>query len=72
MLALLFNEKRKMQISDVQLLLFYEPLSLARKFEQLPRALGVEFGFRGASNYLKKTKKGEKKALFKFIFIRTC
>lgn len=36
MLALLFNEKRKMHISDVQLLLLYEPLSLAGNLNSCP------------------------------------
>lgn len=36
MFALLLNDKRKMQISDVQLLLFYQPFSLTGNLNGSP------------------------------------
>lgn len=74
MFVLLFNERRKREIFDVQLLLFYEPLSLTGNLNSCP-GLWVWNLVLGEPQIVMKEREKESErenTVFNFTFVRTC
>lgn len=74
MLLLLFNERRKREISDVQLLLFYEPLSLTGNLNSCPGHWVWNLVLGEPQIAMKEREKESERenTVFNFTFVRTC